>query len=401
MASILLIAGGVFGLLGLKKAIDKNEDNDNVYAQERYYVPQGSTEQDPRNLPTVLPYYALPETNPEMMNQRSYHLGKPKKTGSFLDAFEETLLIDNVADIKNAWHPNGPQPNIKMKNQSTLYIEAQSPMEFKPPKREVYHSELYRPSNIVDNNVFGNLDYSTGYGKRYAKLSVKENGGLGAKDYYTMWDNETKQDPTVGWFGKGQITRRYHDHLGNLEDRVYPPKESYMSTRQEIGMRIMAPPYAGVALDLAPALGRYEFPDNEDVIYYTRAPLPTGGETGDLPTLRPSCINVKTKNMVNTPVYSHGCLDLGTNADIGINEDGRVNNNSARGSLKDFMTLSAANATHLIPNKTRQSMQIWPDFPGCEVRRVLPDIRRIIDPDILQPYMSNPYTPKITNMPYV
>ena len=66
-------------------------------------------------------------------------------------------------------------------------------------------------------------------------------------------------------------------------------------------------PYQGVALNLAPSLGRLELPDNQDITEYTKAPLPQVHKGGQ-PALRPTCINAKPKNYVQTPIYSHGHL---------------------------------------------------------------------------------------------
>ena len=170
---------------------------------------------------------------------------------------------------------------------------------------------------------------------------------------------------------------------------------------------------------------------------YTGAP----GETSLYQeALRPSCINPHAKNMVTTHVMGapndphqgghagrnaqdvvrttlsetntlaaarseHGALGVDTIADVTASGShgggGRVNSNESRGTLKSFTNISAGSTGYWHQrNAEHTAMQYWPDHPGAEVRRVTPTIRQDIDPTLIQAYMSNPYTPPITNLPY-
>lgn len=416
------------------------------------FVPQQDQGANPSNLPLHQPIYAHPETDPESANDMLWHPEQPL-TGTFLDQFQEQT-IDNVATIRNSNMPDGLLPHFKEGDIGLRYIPAQDPYEFKPPKTELLQEELRGNSFARQNNVHGNLDLSTLYGKRYAELNQKGNGPLGALDNYSLWDTDAGNVPSKmerelglaeltanvdvarrGWGGAKEVTERFEGF--HPRTRIFPYKESFMSLRPEIKSR-PGIPYLGVAASYNPSLGLLQLPDNEDVTNYTRDMLPTEAQasqrearimnvplrrterttvqypyTGAPGTvawsqeaLRPSCINTIPKNMTNTHVMGAGALAADAIADVqACNAEGmltgRVNNNEPKATLKGYTTITAG-AQGYWPQRdaTSQAVQYWPDFPGAAVRRVTPDIRMDIDPSLIQAYTSNPYTPAITNMPY-
>lgn len=367
------------------------------------YIPQGSQDEHPGNLPTHQPIYALPETEPVVNNAYQWNWSDPN-TGSFEDAFVNRRQTNRPEEIKNSMTPYGLLPHFKASQQSTLYRESLEPAEFKPAKTELTYTESYENPYIRQNNTHGNIDLSSGMGKRYAQQTSRNNGPEGAKDYYTLWNTPTEGncvdtnnvEPCLrDWFGAKQAIKKFEGFHPRV--RIFPRKERYISTNPTYPMRPEAG-YRGGALDMAPNLGLYQAPDNEDVTLNSRAPLPTSHAGG---SQQPKIGNVyaKPKNMVTTSVMGVGGMDLDGIGDAGA--DNRINNPESRGSLKTLTTISAG-AMGYWPqrNADDQHVQRMPDFPGAPVRRQLPDIRRDIDPDLIAAYRANPYTPAITNMPY-
>jgi hypothetical protein len=430
MASLLL--GGLIALAAAASSKSKDEspkpkpaasqgtkvpDTNTYDASSLVYIPEASMDKHPGNLPTHVPVYGDPETDPHMANTYKWQKDawQTKETGSFEDNFHE-YTEDSTSTIRNRMRPEGLLPHFKRKLQSTLYIPAQEPYEFKPPKAELMFEEMHGSPWFQQNNVHGGGPYYL-YDDRYAQMSAKSNSAQGARDDYTLWDDpkaaacKTKTDLeldneearyiqeqggqcTSGWFGTKGITQRFEGYHPRV--RVFPRKESYMSTNPQLydrpGIADVGPEGGKVA-----QLGRYEVPSNADVDEYHVEPLPTDAPAPRQARLGSVVLKNTYRSCTNVAYANHGALDLGEGADA---ETGRrVNRNVPPVTKKQLLTNTASSMNFMNYDDTQK---LTGRNPLMEVvtRRVTPNVRMDIDESLLAPYLSNPYTQPITNLQY-
>lgn len=364
MAELFVLGASLVGLIAA--SMSKNETENNIppppSIPEKVYIPQGSQDEHPGNLPTVTPVYGNPETAPEMANTREWDFNEPR-TGSFEDAFHSLRIDRRPSDIKNTYMPHGLLPQFRQSTQAPLYIEPLQPSEFKPPKTELYNSEATETPFVKQSGVLVPPQYANNIGRRYATMSKKENGPSGAFNDYTLWnttESENCDDETNpelrDWYGAKTVTERFEGVHPRV--RIFPRKERYMSTKQQFYNRPEHP--FSHSQSVSGRLGRLELPDNLDVTEYTRAPLPNKNKGEQPIRIARIELNRTERPSTNLSWAPQGLLPLNETADVG--DGGRF--------------------TDINPH----------------VRRVVPDIRQVIDQDLIQPYMSNPYTPSITNL---
>jgi len=154
MAAIaaLTVMAALFGVAATVTNNNNNDDNDNntndelqelaqipppQYTNQKHlydknnklYIPQASQSAHPGNLPAVESIYKDPAADPDMVNEHTWDYNQPD-TQSFEDSFHTLQTDNNPEQFINTEHPYGLLPHFKGKNQSTLYIEGLSPMEF-------------------------------------------------------------------------------------------------------------------------------------------------------------------------------------------------------------------------------------------------------------------------------
>lgn len=381
------------------------------------YIPEASMDRHPGNLPTHTPVYGDPATDPEMANAYNWQSNawKDPKTDSFEDSFHE-FTQDNSSTIRNRNMPEGLLPHFKSKLQSTLYIEPQTPYEFKPPKSELTFQEMHGTPWVKQNNVHGDGPFYL-YDERYAQMSSKSNSALGARDDYSLWDNpdaakcRTKQQTeldtaeaayiddngdacTTGWFGTKGITKKFEGF--HPRARIFPRAESFMSTNPQLY------DYAGIA-DVGPEgskigqLGRFEVPSNADVDEYHVEALPNSAPAFREARQGTVVLKDTKRQFTNIPYSNHGMLDLGDNSSMG--QEQRTNRNVPGVTKKQLMT-NAASTMNFLNYDDTQKLTTRNPLEQVITRRVTPSIRNEIDETLLAPYLSNPFTQPITNMQY-
>lgn len=429
MASLLL--GGLVALAAAASSKDGKKDTQPTPTQSNQgtmvpqdesslvYIPEASMDKHPGNLPTHVPVYGDPETDPGMANTYKWKQDawKEKSTGSFEDNFHE-YTDDTTSSIRNRLRPDGLLPHFKRKLQSTLYIPAQEPYEFKPPKSELMFEEMHGSPWFKQNNVHGSGPYYL-YDDRYAQMSAKSNSAQGARDNYTLWEdpkaaecktktdvelesaeNQYMQDQgagdcTSGWFGTKGITQRFEGY--HPRTRIFPRKESYMSRNPVLfdrpGIADGGPENAKIA-----TLGRYEVPSNSDIAEYHVEPLPTDAPGYRQARLGSVVLKNTYRSCTNVAYANHGALDLGDGADAGSSERG-VNRNIPPVTKKQLLTNTASSMNYMNFDDTGKLTGRNP-LHQTITRKVTPDIRMDIDETLLAPYLSNPWTQPITNLQY-
>lgn len=380
------------------------------------YIPEASQDKHPANLPTHTPVYGAPETAPEMANAYNW---KPdawakKNTGSFEDQFHE-FTEDSPSTIKNSNMPDGLVPHFKRKTQSTYYTEPLTPYEYKPPKAEIPFEQLHGSPWIAQNNVDG-APPSYLYDDRYAQMSLKENTGLGGRDGYSLWDDpvaaaaKSKQDielgdaeseyftgqgdGTQGWFGTRGITQRFEGY--HPRDRIFPYKESFMSTNPQLYDRPGVPDI-GPEGNVVPQMGRYEMPDNTDVTEYHVESLPTASVVDAGPRLGAVVLKNTYRESTNIPYAGNGGDELDATSDVCASK--RVNGNIPPVTKKQLLTNTASSMNFMNYDETDKLVGRNPIF-NYTLHKVTPQIIQDIDESLIKPHLANPFTEKITNLQY-
>ena len=379
------------------------------------YIPEASMSKHPGNLPSHKPILADPSTDPETANTYNWQpdAWKQKKTGDFMDSFH-LYTQDTPATIRNPMNPDGLLPHFKRKLQSTNYIEPQDPYEFKPPKSEIRFEELHGDPFIAQNNVHGNGPIYL-MDNRYAEMSSKDNSGSGKLDTWSLWENpkaaamKSKMDiemeevekeyfmdgvdGTGGWGGSKGITKRFEGF--HPRDRLFPRKESYMSRNPQL-YDYPGVVDKGVESQQIAQLGRYEVPGNADVDEYYVEPLPTASRTEMGPRIGTVVLKNQYRESTNIPYASHGGKDLNMIADAQGNR--RVNPNIPPVTKKQLLT-ETASINRALNYQGEHLVSRNPTF-NHSTRRVTPTIINEIDETLLQPYLANPYSQRITNLQY-
>lgn len=238
----------------------------------------GRNSWDEHSLSEVVSYYNRPDTDERDPTRYPEHPANPQveQDPNLLTNAFQARHNTHPADMTSDLLPHGVEPTVGRTAHWPLYIEAQTPEEFKPPKPTLLESDL-RGGPEKYPWVVGTGPATSGIIREHVNQYTKTKSGNGALNHY--WPGQKAL--SFGFANGAKMTPRFGGF--HPRQRIWKQDDMKKARKKQLYFRMGLPStavnrFGSIEQKDRPAtIGHVRFPNNVTTREWHRPPAPTSG----------------------------------------------------------------------------------------------------------------------------